>query len=997
MRLVRPTVVYLPCALLLLTLASPRCLLAQYQKYEGKTVLNIQFEPREQPLDPSALHDLLPLRVEQPLKMAEVRASIESLFATGRYADIQVDAEPYNDGKRDGVIVRFKTTNSWFIGDVTVGGRLASPPRPTQLRSIADLDLGQPYTESKLEEAVAAQGRLLESNGLFRSQVKPSFEHDDTYQQINIHFDVASGPRARFTMPVLLGDLKLPAERILTASKFRRWILHTWKPMTQTRVQQALEGVRSLYQKDNRLEAKVSLEGMKYDAASNTAQATLQIDAGPRIEVHTIGANIPHRKVERYVPIFEEHAVDHDLLIEGARNLQDYLQSEGYFDAEVVFKEQRVTNDRASIDYLVNDGPRHKLVAVVIAGNKYFATDAIRERMYLQTASLLQFPHGRYSASFLRRDVEAIVNLYQSNGFREAAVGTRSQDNYQGKTGELAVFLDIHEGPQSFVTDLQVDGLDHLDRPSVLARLSSVAGQPFSEYTVAVDRDTILAQYFDKGFPNATFEWSYKDSAVPNQLNLHYVIHEGQQQFVRQVLTNQLQHTRPSLVNRNLTLNPGDPLSPTEVTETQRRLYNLGIFARVDAAVQDPDGSTPDKYVLYQMEEARRYSLAIGVGAQLGRIGGCNNCLDAPAGATGFSPRVSFDITRNDLWGDGHSISLRTRVSTLDQRALLNYAWPRFTGADNLSFSITGLYERSLDIRTFDFDRAEGSVQLAQRLTRATTLFYRLAYRRVAINDLKITQFLIPLLSQPVHVGIASINLVQDRRDDPVDPHKGLYTTVDLGMAEHVLGSQRDFVHVLVRNSTYYPIGKRVVFARSTEIGDISSFHYFGDPVDAIPLAERFFSGGSNSNRGFPEDQAGPRDGATGFPLGGNALFFNQHELRFPLIGDNIGGVLYHDMGNVFSSFDKITFRTSQHGVQDFDYMVHAVGFGIRYRTPVGPLRVDLGYSINPPYFYGFKGTQDQLLVAGINPCPAPAGSPYSCVAQNVSHFQFFFSIGQTF
>jgi outer membrane protein assembly complex protein YaeT len=995
--MVRQTLAHLPCALLLLALARPAVLLAQYQKYEGKTVLNIQFEPKLQPLEPSELHDILPLRVDQPLRMADVRSSIERLFATGRYADIQVDAQPYNDGKRDGVVVRFITTNSWFIGDVSVSGQLSSPPQPAQLQSISNLDLGEPYTASKLSQAVAGQQRLLESNGLFLSHIQPSFEHDDTYQQIDIHFDITSGPRAHFTTPVLLGDFKVPPERILTASKFRRWILHTWKPMTQTRVQQALEGVRALYQKDNRLEAKVSLEAMKYDPSTNAAQATLRIDAGPRIEVHTIGAKIPQSKVQRYVPIFEEHAVDRDLLVEGARNLQDYLQSQGYFDAQVVFKEQRVTNDRASIDYLVNDGPRHKLAAIVITGNKYFGLDAIRGRMYLQTASLLQFPHGRYSASFLRRDVDSIVNLYQSNGFREAAVTTRSQDNYQGKSGALAVFLDIHEGPQSFVAHLQVDGIDHLDRETVLSRLSSVAGQPFSEYTVAVDRDTILAQYFDKGFANATFEWSYQPSADPHRLDLHYVIHEGQQQFVRQVLTNQLAHTRQSLVNRNLTLNPGDPLSPTEITETQRRLYDLGVFARVDAAIQDPDGDTDDKYVLYQMEEARRYSIAIGGGAQLGRIGGCNDCLDAPAGATGFAPRVSFDITRNDLWGIGHSISLRTRVSTIDQRGLLNYSWPRFQGADNLTVSFTGVFEHSRDIRTFDFTRAEAAAQLSQRLSRSITLFYRLVYRRVAITDLKITQFLVPLLSQPVHVGIASINLVQDRRDDPVDPHRGIYTTVDLGLAEHVLGSDRDFVHVLIRNATYHPIGKRIVFARSTEIGDITAFHYYGDPIDTIPLAERFFSGGGNSNRGFPEDQAGPRDAATGFPLGGNALFFDQHELRFPLIGDNIGGVLYHDMGNVYSSFNQITFRTSQHGVQDFNYMVHAVGFGIRYRTPIGPLRLDLGYSINPPYFYGFKGTQEQLLVAGVNPCPAPAGSPYSCVIQNVSHFQFFFSIGQTF
>src|ERR1035441_6967636 len=341
MRMVRQTLAHLPCALVLLALAGPDALLAQYQKYEGQTVLNIQFEPKTQPLEPSELPPILPLRQDQPLRMADVRRSIERLFSTGRYADIQVDAQPYNDGKRDGVIVRFITTNSWFIGNVTVAARLSSPPRPTQLESISGLDLGQPYTESKLQLAVADELRLLETNGLFLGHIQPFFEHDDAYQQINIRFDIASGPRARFTTPLLLGDFKLSPERILTAAKFRRWIIHTWKPMTQTRVQQALEGVRALYQKDNRLEAKVSLEGMKYDPSTNAAQATLRIEAGPRIEVHTIGANIPHRKVERYVPVFEEHAVDRDLLVEGARNLQDFLQSEGYFEAQVGFKGEK--------------------------------------------------------------------------------------------------------------------------------------------------------------------------------------------------------------------------------------------------------------------------------------------------------------------------------------------------------------------------------------------------------------------------------------------------------------------------------------------------------------------------------------------------------------------------------------------------------------------------------------------------------------------------------
>lgn len=165
-------------------------------------------------------------------------------------------------------------------------------------------------------------------------------------------------------------------------------------------------------------------------------------------------------------------------------------------------------------------------------------------------------------------------------------------------------------------------------------------------------------------------------------------------------------------------------------------------------------------------------------------------------------------------------------------------------------------------------------------------------------------------------------------------------------------------------------------------------------PAEAIPLAERFFGGGGTSHRGFPEYQAGPRDIATGFPLGGTALLFNQTELRFPLIGEGIGGVLFHDMGNVFSSVRNFSFRVSQHGLNDFDYTVHAVGFGIRYKTPVGPVRVDLGYSINPPYFFGWKGTEAQLLAAGLNPCQS---SPSLCSVQNVSHFQFIISLGQTF
>jgi outer membrane protein insertion porin family len=363
------------------------------------------------------------------------------------------------------------------------------------------------------------------------------------------------------------------------------------------------------------------------------------------------------------------------------------------------------------------------------------------------------------------------------------------------------------------------------------------------------------------------------------------------------------------------------------------------------------------------------------------------------------------DVARNNLWGLGHTLSLRTRASTLLQRGVLSYNWPRFRTRDNLSLSFTGLVENSRDVRTYSYQRLEGSTQLSQRLSKSSTIFYRYTYRRVVVDEatLKITPLLIPLLSQPVRVGIASFGWILDRRDDPVDPHKGVYNTVDLGLALSAFGSQSqdangnptplNFTRFLVRNATYHPIGKKLVLARSTEVGDIYAFHYTGNPLTAIPLPERFFGGGGSSHRGFPELQAGPRDATTGLPLGGTFLLFNQTELRFPLIGDNIGGVIFHDAGNIYSSLSNFSLRQKQRDIQDFDYMVHAVGFGIRYRTPVGPLRVDLAYSINGPHYFGFKGTQQDLINAGVDPC----ATTNQCQVQRVSRLQYFFSIGQTF
>ncbi len=529
---------------------------------------------------------------------------------------------------------------------------------------------------------------------------------------------------------------------------------------------------------------------------------------------------------------------------------------------------------------------------------------------------------------------------------------------------------------------LRIEGVSPQALPALKTRLISSTGQPYSEASISNDRANLLDYYYNDGYLNATFEYSVTPSVHPHQVDITYLIHPGEQIIVRNILVSGLQTTRSRLVDSRIELKKNQPLSLAAETDTQRRLYELGIFARVNTAMQNPDGNEASKNVLYDLDEARHYSLNVGIGAQIARIGGGVTTLDNPAGTTGFAPRLAFGISRINFLGLGQTVGLQTAVSTIEQRAAVTYFIPQFIANDNLNLTITALAENSSDIRTFTAHRREGAIQLGERLSRASSIQYRLVFRNVTLSNLKIDQLLVPLLSQPETVGLGEISLIQDKRDDPTDAHRGIYTTADLSYAPSKLGSQTQFARALFRNSTYYTIHRDWVFARSTQFGVISRTG--GRPN--IPLAERLYSGGSTSIRAFPDFQAGPRDPATGFPLGGNALFINNLELRFPLYGDNLAAVLFHDAGNVYDSLGDFSYRFRQRNLRDFDYMVQDVGIGFRYRTPIGPIRLDLSFSPNAPRFFGLKGTEQDYL----------NGNAVATV-QKINAFQFHFSLGQAF
>ena len=961
-------------------------------KYQGEIIREIQFKGVAG-TNAEMLRGLLLIKAGEALDREALRESIRVLYATGRFSSLHVEALAEKDG---GVTLTFVTTENYFNGDVSVEGlNKKTPPKPHQLVNASRLELGELFSEENVKLSIDRMKKVLSDNGYYQASITYELMPHENTRQMDVLFHVNPGELARVGTVNIEGDAGIAQEQIRNITK-----LKPGAKVKNADLNRALERLRAHYQKNQHLEAQVSLTSRQYNPSSNTQDYEFEVEQGSKVLIVAEGAKIRGGEMKKLVPVYQENAVDDDLLNEGRRNLRNYLQTKGYFDAQVDVERRAVPEEQqVTIVYKVDQGEKHELAAILIEGNHYFDRDTLRERMSVQPKSWI-LTNGRFSQRMMQDDVNAIKGLYRNNGFQDVKVEATIEDNYESRASELAVVFRITEGPQTLVRNLVIEGNESFSREELEPVLSSVAGQPFSQADLANDRDAIIVFYYNRGYPDVQFESTavpVKDE--PNRMDLTYKITQGQHVAVNQVIVTGTVNTKPYIVNRQVRIRPRDPLSQANMIDSQRRLYNLGLFNQVDMAVQNPEGIEPQKNVLFNIAEAPRWTFRYGGGIEFAT--GNTPALNNPQGQAGVSPNGVLEITRLNMFGRDQTLSFRARVGLLTRRALISYDAPRlhWFSRDNWHFTLSAFYDNTVNVNTFTSERLEGTIGAEQRYSRTTTFLYRLTLQRVKVDpaSLVIDPGLIPLYAQPVRIAMPSMTWVRDRRDNPVDTRKGSYNLLDLGLATSVLGSQSNFGKILFQNSTYYTFRKKWVFARNTQIGmqhPYGTNYYPGGSATAIPLPELFFAGGGNSLRGFAINQAGPRDPLTGFPIGGQGLFVNNFELRtpavlLPYVGNNLSFVFFHDMGNVFANANQIwrglvTFHqpsiaqcsppTSTFGC-NFAYNPQAVGIGLRYKTPVGPVRGDISYNFSPTRY----PVRDQNKV------------------ETLSHWNFFFSIGQTF
>ncbi len=931
----------------------------------GKAVTEVRLFRAGVPADRSTL-DLVETRIGQPLSMRQVRESVVHLFSLGEFADVRVSATADSRG----VVLRYDLVPLQAAAGVDVRGSLGRPQE--ELLDLLGRRFGRVVRADQVPAAVSMLAALYRESGRFAARIAVDTSSSDG----RLVLDIDQGPAARIGRIDVRGEPDDGRDRVLERLGLEEGA--AYDPIeTETRLLEYQTEVRARQYYEARFR-----HGVTPSPDGRTVDMVLDIQTGFPVRIRFDGDPVPDADLDELVPVEREGSIDEDLLEDSSLRVETYLRGLGYQNARVTYRRLAEPGE-LSIVFTVDRGVEYRVVDVRFDGNLTVPAAELRELFGVASGVPLVMTN-------VQTGVAAASARYAQLGYLAIQVRPSvieletSDDGDQAAIVPVRVAVEIVEGPRTTIGAVVVEGNTAFSAAELATLVESAPGAAYYAPSVAADADTVRVHYLNEGYETVQVDVVPRFGEANATADVTFMVREGTQVVVDHVLVVGNRQIAASTIRDELTLRPGEPLGLDEVDETRRRLTALGLFRRIEIRGFSHGGGTRRDVVIV-VEEAQATRVGYGGGVEVSQ-----RLRATESGAAGerleLAPRGFFEIGRRNLWGKNRSIDLFTRVSVRreddaelqqsslgfnEYRVLLNYSEPRAFGRSGDLF-VSGFVEQVIR-PSFDLFSRGVSAELRRviGLTMTGSVGYTYGRNRVSNEQLQpVDQPLVDRLFPEVTLSSFSSGVIRDTRDDPLEPTSGSLAGVDSEVAFRGIGSAVGFVKTTLQGFLYRRLPGDLVFAVGARLGlargfartltisaiPISVINEDGvlvlvagsEPeiavVEDLPASKRFFAGGDTTVRGFALDRLG--DSATidqnGFPTGGNAMVVLNSELRVPVSG-TLQVVGFLDAGNVFD-------RVSNLGL---DRIRGGAGFGVRYRSPVGPIRVDLGFKLNRRTFTG--------------------------------------------
>ena len=948
----------------LMTLLTGEYAGADVREYLGRLLVDVRVEVNGVAYDEPSVLQLIETRIGEPLSMQQVRESIDHLIGLGRFEDVRVFAG-HATNRPDSVTLRWVLVPVQRIGRVEIRG--AAVFSDNTLRDVLTERLGALPVTSRVGEIEQALRAYYAARGFRRPVVESVLSPGAAPELATLDLTITAGPRTAVGDVTVQGVTGQPAAALVAELDVARGSPYDATALA-ARVDEYANSLREL----GHYEANVEVtEEFAQDGA--TVRLAIAVERGPRVRVVFAGDPLPENRRDSLVPIRQERSVDLDLLEDASRNIEDFLRQEGYRSAEAPYVREAKDGETV-LTFTVARGPLHRLASLDVRGHEQITRAEIQPLLALKAGE--PFAERRIATV-----AAAITELYRVRGFARATVKpdiiARGGPREAGQeTRAVTVTFVVNEGPRTVVGDVDITGTAAIQASRMTPLLRLTSGRPFYRPQLDADRDAIERLYRNEGFRDVRVVAQTALSEDLQRLDVHWAITEGPQTIVDRVLVSGNARTDVDLIRREIPLKTGSPLSDELIIDSQRRLAELGLFRRV-RIVELPHSGSLRRDVLIELEEAPATTIDYGGGLEAGRRARPSDDSQA-TDRIDIAPRAFFQISRRNLWGKNRSVTLFTRVSLRprdpgvdesdvtdeggygfnEYRVVGTFREPRvFDRAGDLF--ITGFLEQA--IRTsFNFRRRGVRVDYGRRVLDVVTLTGRYSFDHTRLFDIQIPpeeQPLIDRLFPQVRLSMITGAILRDTRNDVIDPDRGTLSGVESSLSLRALGSELGFAKTLLQGFAYrrLPGDSPYIVAAGARVGWAHGFEGLlegGDDLNDVPASERFFAGGASTVRGFVLDRLGMPEtiNTDGFPEGGRGLVVTNLELRTPY-WKGVGAVGFLDSGNVFQ-------RASDIRLAD---LRAAAGFGLRYRSPLGPLRVDVGFNLDPQTLP--NGTRERTAV----------------------------------
>jgi outer membrane protein insertion porin family len=879
---------------LLMLMLFPALAFAQ-QAYYGSIATGVRLSVEGNPADLSRI----PIHAGETITVASVRDAIQALYGTGHYEAIDVEAVASGNGTQ----LTFVVKPHYFFSTFTL-----EPANllDRSLSSVLRLPVGQRVAETSLQEVIDQTTKTLQDRGYFGATVTSVLgpDNDRHLRTVLLKADIPKPERAR------IGTVNLSsAAGALTPVELRKaFDISEGDIFSADQIDKGLARIRERLVEKNFLNTHASAT-TQYDPVKNTVNLDVSVDAGQKTVIDT-GHKIPDREVRKLIPIFEEGEFDEDLVKEGHTRIIEYEQQQGFFEATVDGPDIMPASggNPLRISFVVMEGERHRVRSIGFVGNTVFSTDSLKERIKAREAGL--FTHGLASDKLLDADVQTIQSMYRRAGYEAAFVEWSREDN---ANHDIDIIFNIIENQRFPIETITIAGNQELTESELKTALRLKERDFYGPAEADDARTRLMAYYYDHGFPDVRVEATADRNPDTNGRLLRYQISEGEQYRVGELYVVGNTRTDVNLIKRASKLKEYAFFNPEDVLAAQQKLYATGFFARVDVVPLDYDNGNL-RTILIQVEEAKAITVTPGVGYK-----------------EDVGPRLTLDISNSNILGGGRSLGLRFRFGRREQQFQTTYREPRLFNHETLDGSGT-LTAENTDRPQYQARRLELSLQVRKRFTQTNSFVSSASYQTVNTQDIKLSepqQRLAALEKGIIHIARFGASYISDHRDPLVDPKRGLLNTSTFQIAGRAWGSEVNFVSVAHQASYFKPQGIGTL-GLSARLG--WKLPYGQD--NELPITERYFAGGSTTLRGFDLDEAGP-------PGGGQLLTIGNVEYRVPIkkisIGE-LGTAVFYDTGNVFE-------KPSNFSLGDF---THSGGAGLRFQTPLGPVRFDVGFNLHP-------------------------------------------------